>query len=257
MTSASDCKLAVPKFCSVCSESKPNLACSLFHLQGEQLAIHLQESLSSSSIRPADCISRASRSTAHHSTLSSLQHRHMHIWLHDLEIGRVDCRLSSHSQSALHRKATSVVFAFAKCPPPKGDFGFLTRGLHVVKSSLTDSGIFRSSGMYSVNGLRCPERPLEVLAVLKHVGAVETELRRPLALLLLRFVVRVVVLLLLGPLLSTILRQLELLHAVLEPHFLSSHHRRWIRWQNAFCGVARPRPPVRRLNGTRDGRGLY
>jgi hypothetical protein len=131
--------------CSVCSESKQNLACSLFHLQGEQLAIHLQESLSSSSIRPADCISRASRSTAHHSTLSSLQHRHMHIWLHDLEIGRVDCRLSSHSQSALHRKATSVVFAFAKCPPPKGDFGFLTRGLHVVKSSLTDSGIFRSS----------------------------------------------------------------------------------------------------------------
>jgi hypothetical protein len=110
---------------SVCSESKPNLACSLFHLQGEQLAIHLQESLSSSSIRPADCISRASRSTAHHSTLSSLQHRHMHIWLHDLEIGRVDCRLSSHSQSALHRKATSVVFAFAKCPPPKGDIGCL------------------------------------------------------------------------------------------------------------------------------------
>ena len=114
------------------------------------------------------------------------------------------------------------------------DFGFLTRGLHVVKSSLTDSGIFRSSGMYSVNGLRCPERPLEVLqvAVLKHVGAVETELRRPLALLLLRFVARVVVLLLLGPLLSTILRPLELLHAVLEPHILSSHHRRWIRWQN-------------------------
>ena len=100
------------------------------------------------------------------------------------------------------------------------DFGFLTRGLHVVKSSLTDSGIFRSSGMYSVNGLRCPERPLEVLAVLKHVGAVETELRRPLALLLLRFVVRVVVLLLLGLLLSTILRPLELLHAVLEPHIL-------------------------------------
>ena len=114
------------------------------------------------------------------------------------------------------------------------DFGFLTRGLHVVKSSLTDSGIFRSSGMYSesFNGLRCPERPLEVLAVLKHVSAVETELRRPLALLLLRFVVRVVVLLLLGPLLSTILRPLELLHAVLEPHILSSHHRRWIRWQS-------------------------
>ena len=146
----------------------------------------------------------------------------MHIWLHDLEIGRVDCRLSSHSQSALHRKATSVVFAFAKCPPPKGDIGFLTRGLHVVKSSLTDSGIFCSSGVYSesFNGLRCPERPLEVHAVLKHVGAVETELRRPLALLLLRFVVRVVVLLLLGPLLSTILRPLELLHAVLEPHIL-------------------------------------
>jgi len=61
----------------------------------------------------------------------------------------------------------------------------------------------------SFNGLRCPERPLEVHAVLKHVGAVETELRRPLALLLLRFVVRVVVLLLLGPLLSTILRPLE------------------------------------------------
>ena len=111
--------------------------------------------------------------------------------------------------------------------------------------------------MYSVNGLRCPERPLEVLAVLKHVGAVETELRRPLAPLLLRFVVRVVVLLLLGPLLSTILRQLELLHAVLEPHFLSSHHRRWIRWQNAFCDVARPRPPVRRLNGTLDGMKGY
>jgi len=134
------------------------------------------------------------------------------------------------------------------------DFGFLTRGLHAVKSSL-DSGIFRSSGMYSesFNWLRCPERPLEVHAVLKHVGAVETELRRPLALLLLCFVVRVVVLLLLGLLLSTILRPLELLHAVLEPHIPSSHHRRWIRWQNAFCGVARPRPPVRRLNGTSDG----
>ena len=71
----------------------------------------------------------------------------------------------------------------------------------------------------SFNWLRCPERPLEVHAVLKHVGAVETELRRPLALLLLRFVVRVVVLLLLGLLLSTILRPLEL-HAVLEPHIL-------------------------------------
>ena len=183
----------------------------------------------------------------------------MHIWLHDLEIGRVDCRWSSHSQGALHRKATSVVFAFAKCPPPKGDIGFLTRGLHVVKSSLTDSGIFCSSGVYSesFNGLRCPERPLEVHAVLKHVGAVETELRRPLALLLLCFVVRVVVLLLLGLLLSTILRPLELLHAVLEPHIPSSHHRRWIRWQNAFCGVARPRPPVRRLNGTLDGNESY
>ena len=139
------------------------------------------------------------------------------------------------------------------------DFGFLTRGLHVVKSSLTDSGIFRSSGMYSesFNGLRCPERPLEVLAVLKHVGAVETELRRPLALLLLRFVVRVVAILLLGPLLSTIRRPLEFLLAILEPHSLSSHHRRWIRWQNAFCGVARPRPPVRRLNGTLDGIESY
>ena len=118
---------------------------------------------------------------------------------------------SSLTDSGIFR-SSSPVQSPVRCASNSGnDFGFLTRGLHVVKSSL-DSGIFRSSGMYSesFNWLRCPERPLEVHAVLEHVGAVETELRRPLALLLLRFVVRVVVLLLLGPLLSTILRPLEL-----------------------------------------------
>jgi hypothetical protein len=95
----------------------------------------------------------------------------------------------------------------------------------------------------SFNGLRCPERPLEVHAVLKHVGAVETELRRPLALLLLRFVVRVVVLLLLGLLLSTILRPLELLHAVLEPHILPAITVVGFDGKTRFVALPGPDPP--------------
>ncbi len=39
-------------------------------------------------------------------------------------------------------------------------------------------------------GPLCPKQVLEVLAVLKHVGAVVAELIRPIAPLLLRFVIR-------------------------------------------------------------------